>query len=259
MSDLYVSTDERRALIAHARQTIVYAELTINQQKRILEKLIKAVPVGIGPGVTHMSPVSSKLPKVVFIIGHSAKSAGAHSPRLDESEYAFNSKVTNEIMKAFHSAGAIQFPFIPIILNRDNTTIRATYGDAKQHNPVAVIELHFNSFGSTSAHGMEVLISKNASNATARLSTFILEDLDRAYGFRNRGTKRMGLGNRGSTSVSALPHIPSVLVEPFFGSNYADCQLIEDRGGAKGLAESYIRAVARFINYITKDGEVTHD
>ena len=61
-------------------------------------------------------------------------------------------------------------------------------------------------------------------------------------GSTNRGVKVRREGERGFVNVSAAPSTPSVLVEPFFGSNEDECRLAVEKAGeyAEGLVEAFV-------------------
>ena len=77
---------------------------------------------------------------------------------------------------------------------------------------------------------------------------YVLEFADEAESedvvFEDRGVKVLQAGDRGFGNVSAAPSVPSVLVEPFFGSNQQECILAQERLGA--YAESLIVAFEAF-------------
>ena len=62
-------------------------------------------------------------------------------------------------------------------------------------------------------------------------------------GSANRGIKVRRSGDRGFTSVTAAPTVPSVLVEPFFGSNAGECQLAHEKAAeyAVGLVDAFVK------------------
>lgn len=53
-------------------------------------------------------------------------------------------------------------------------------------------------------------------------------------------------GQRGSASLYALPRVPTLLLEPFFGSNAQDC-LRAATLGERSLALAYLRGVRDWI------------
>ena len=59
----------------------------------------------------------------------------------------------------------------------------------------------------------------------------------------NRGIKLQGPGDRGFTNVSSAPSVPSVLVEPFFGSSPSECRIALNRTTeyVEGLIDAFIK------------------
>jgi N-acetylmuramoyl-L-alanine amidase len=108
--------------------------------------------------------------------------------------------------------------------------------------------LHFNSSDDSSATGTEVLLPPGKP-AAAALATAIARSLKDTLGLRLRGNQGLNVlspGARGWISVTALPDVPSVLCEPFFGSNPGDC-LAVGTVGDEGLAIAYLRALREFV------------
>ena len=94
-------------------------------------------------------------------------------------------------------------------------------------DPDAIIELHFNAAEKPAARGTETLYGK-VNPDSRRLADLMQDSMVRVFGrggSANRGVKVRRSDDRGFTSVTAAPTVPSALVEPFFGSNGGECQL----------------------------------
>jgi len=102
-----------------------------------------------------------------------------------------------------------------------------------------VLELHFNAAG-PDARGAEVLHAVGSRRSKA-LAAHVLEEVVAATGLRSRGLKAKERGERGAGSLFATEY-PTIVPEPFFGSNKADCLAIASQGKEK-LALAYLRGV----------------
>src|SRR5262249_42026691 len=110
------------------------------------------------------------------------------------------------------------------------------------------VELHFNS-ATPDARGSEVLCRQGSAEAHV-LASHIAEEIHRALGFDLRhggnGVKIVGRGGRGPGSLYALDNVPTVIVEPFFGSNPTECLKVAALG-EQVLALSYLRGVRDWV------------
>jgi len=156
--------------------------------------------------------------KIAIIIGHYKKSKGAFSPYLQLSEWDFYNEVSKNLnnVTIFHHD-----PNIKGYTSR----IKAT---AKKLNDFdIVIECHFNA-ATPKANGCETLYYFN-SRKGKQYATIFSEIVNEATGIklRNNGLKALVNENdRGFQSVYR-PKPPTILIEPFFGSNREDCDKIE--------------------------------
>jgi N-acetylmuramoyl-L-alanine amidase len=126
--------------------------------------------------------------------------------------------------------------------------ILAAYQQAAAFDPVCAVELHFNSSDDPNASGTEVLLGPGKPAASA-LAKSIADSLKSTLGLKLRGNQGLNVlsqGDRGWISVTALPNVPSVLCEPFFGSSPSDCLAVGTIGEEK-LAISYLRGLREFV------------
>ena len=172
------------------------------------------------------------------MVGHTAARPGARAVApISQNEYEWNLGVARRIEDEARAAG-----IATRICLRDHVGIRGAYESAAAFRPAAVIELHFNSFHRPSARGTETLHSED--NPQSRR---LAEQVHRAMlaalrdGDGDRGIKVCRPGDRGHGNVSARPDIPTVLVEPFFGSNPTEARLAHDRVQeyARSLVEGF--------------------
>ena len=165
--------------------------------------------------------------KIAFVIGHTQKDKGAYSTHLKKSEWQLFKDLENELMEIgdvfYHE------PTIKSYKQRQTETAQLTY------NYKTVIELHFNSFHTENANGAEVLHYFSSVRGKVLANQFF-ELWCKRTGIKNRGAKAVNLGSGGEflrrTKGTAL------LLEPFFGSNFEDCE--------KWNQESFIDVLKEF-------------
>ncbi len=155
--------------------------------------------------------------KLALVVGHERDRPGARavSP-IDANEYAWNRDLA--MMMADH-VNAMDGPQAEIFFC-DEAGILGAYNAVKRWGADAAIELHFNAAGPT-ATGTETLYLTGASRPLAEVvHTATLATL----GLRDRGVKtpQRASGGRGEFNLSQMGCKPSILTEPFFGSNADD-------------------------------------
>ncbi len=176
--------------------------------------------------------------RLAIIVGHTERRSGARAlPPIDKSEYPFNKEVARRMELAAGSREIAARTFF-----RDNVGIRGAYQAATAFQPDAIIELHFNA-ASPLARGSETLCCQ-MNPQSRRLAEAVQQAMVRVFsrnGSTDRGVKVLSAGDRGFGNVSAAQSVPSVLVEPFFGSNEQECRLAHERIGAyaDGLVEAF--------------------
>ena len=166
------------------------------------------------------TPVASKA-KVAIIVGHN-KSAGGAVNYLGESEYVFNSRVATKIASAL--AGKYGITSRVIYRAHDVGYSEQCQGVAincKQFGADVAVSLHFNSAGSRSALGCEVLIPESIETYDNELADRITDDLNTVLGIKERrddGVFTISKSHRGSGMLYALykEGIMCCLVEPCF-------------------------------------------
>ena len=122
--------------------------------------------------------------------------------------------------------------------------MRDVYGRVNQWDPDANIELHFNAAGQD-ATGTETLHAGTKNGKM--LASACQESMVAILGLPDRGLKKRKATQRGGPSLW-YPKAPSVIIEPFFGTNAKDVKVIQAKGPA---------AIARAIltganNYLAK-------
>lgn len=133
-------------------------------------------------------------------------------------EYEYNTELSYLIVQR------IEPRFSCFVSFRDGFTIDQVYNEIAKMNPSANIELHFNSANNPMAYGTETLCDERSVAFAQMIQEAMCQNLGRDIK-GNRGVKVLRSGDdRGWLQVSKL-NVPSVILEPFFGSNPDDCDL----------------------------------
>lgn len=168
--------------------------------------------------------------KIGIVIGHNERAQGAVRATDGTSEYVWNGRLA-EMIRALN-------PDQVRIFRRKSqpNEIRACYAEVDAWGADVTCELHFNAAAAPSATGTETLYATNAGKAVAER---VQAAMVKALGLRDRGLLERKTGN-GATSLLA-GRAPAVLIEPYFGSNPADCRVADAR--MADLADAVFRAL----------------
>tara|TARA_R110000803_G_scaffold5445_5_gene17915 strand:- start:693 stop:1238 length:546 start_codon:yes stop_codon:yes gene_type:complete len=179
-----------------------------------------------------------RINNIAVVIGHHKNAQGAISDTLGLSEWAFYKRVSSYLKG------------VDIYYHNENISgytsrIKDTAKRLNKEDYKLVIECHFNSF-EPPANGCETLYfyrSKQGKFYAKHFSELVSEKL--GLKLRNGGLKALtNKKDRGFASVY-LPKAPTILIEPFFGSNKKDCDLI---GSPKKLAEVINTFVQKYVS-----------
>lgn len=154
--------------------------------------------------------------RIALVVGHNPASQGAVRATDKRTEYDWNGDLAAAIMA---HAPAMYRVFRRPSGRGYSAEIRETYAAVDAWGASASIELHFNG-GAASATGTETLSSGSANSR--KLAALIQPAMVVALGLRDRGILIRGKSERGGASLHA-GRAPAVLIEPYFGSNKADC------------------------------------
>lgn len=188
---------------------------------------------------TELTPPETK--RLAIIVGHTRRRQGAAAmPPIDQNEYPFNTEIARRMELAAANHGLVARTFF-----RDNVGIPGAYQNAAAFDPHSIIELHFNAAENPAAWGTETLYAE-VNRDSRRLAELVQKSMVGVFGrsgSADRGIKVRRPGDRGFTSVTAAPGVPSVLVEPFFGSNAGECRLAHERAieYAEGLVDAFVQ------------------
>jgi N-acetylmuramoyl-L-alanine amidase len=185
--------------------------------------------------------------KLAIIIGHTDNNSGASmiAPYDYIQEYEYNTVLAG-IISAIAGDRKIKCK----VILRDGIGIAGAYAEALEYEADAIIELHFNAFSEGSVKGTETLygnISGSYELASA-VHEQICEIMERTVGKGDRGTRLKERKDRGGRNVNNGTEIPSILIEPFFGSNRTDC--INGLINMKEIAEAIL---VGFLDFIYND------
>lgn len=164
---------------------------------------------------------------IAVVIGHTEKEPGA-AFILDRRKYP-QCPIRNEyeynVALSYHIADALLGYYDVNIVFRDGLGLEKTYAELARNSLIAAcIELHFNSHELSAIRGTEVLVSKENGLFGIIFQGELCSALNRDHN-QDRGIKTLtDPTDRGYLSVNSLK-VPSVLIEPFFGSNLNDSEL----------------------------------
>ena len=193
--------------------------------------LAEAEPAPIEP----RPAVPSDARKLAVIVGHSeARPGAAGLPPIAAREYAWNLGLAGFMETAARGRSDVALR----VFTRDRGGLRGAYGRAHDWGADAALELHFNAAASAEASGTETIYGERQRDGA--LATAVQVAMVAALGLPDRGIKRPWAG-RGAVNLSLLD-VPSVIVEPGFGSNARDCRVMHDRRAA--LAAALVEAAA---------------
>lgn len=176
--------------------------------------------------------------RLAVVVGHSeARPGAAGLPPLGAREYTWNLGLAAfmETAARDHEAFGLQ------VFTRDKGGLRGAYGRARDWGADAAVELHFNAAAAAAASGTETIYGEAARDLA--FAEAVQAATVGALGLKDRGCKRPWAG-RGAVNLSLL-EVPTVIVEPGFGSNRHDCRVMHDRRGP--LAAALVEAAAEFL------------
>ena len=172
--------------------------------------------------------------KIAFVVGHHKKSKGAYSSFIGYSEWDFYNEVIKEL-------GDVSVFWHDENISGYTSRIQNTADKINRVNFDLVIELHFNSSANSKANGCETLYYYKSSKGRIyadKFSELIVEQT--GIKSRNGGLKALeNKQDRGFASVY-YTKAPTILIEPFFGSNKSDCDKIKSSKNLALIIQMYI-------------------
>lgn len=183
---------------------------------------------------------------VLICVGHSRRGdkSGAVSVQ-GEDEYTFNCKVARRLLDKLEAAGLTAQVLADYPVRGYGAAMKWVGKKAYELGAKCAVELHFNSSDRASASGHEWLYYKTSQRGRA-----LAHRLDEAMALARPDAKRRGVkplgdpSERGYEFVRSTP-CPSVVLEPFFGSNAQEC--LEFVGHPEALADIYTQALIQYL------------
>lgn len=161
--------------------------------------------------------------KIAIVIGHNPSAQGAVRVKDKESEYVWNSKLAAAIVK--HGNGNVK------VFRRQAgmeyyKEIDKVYDEVNAWGPDVALELHFNANENRTATGTETL--STGSTGSLALAKAVQANMVRVLGLRDRGVTTITSRERGGRGIFRAK-APAILLETYFGSNYNDCNIVDER------------------------------
>lgn len=176
--------------------------------------------------------------KIAFVIGHYERDKGAYSKFLEVSEYDFYGMVVPFL------SGVDVYRHDPKI-GGYKTRIKNTANKLNKQDYDLIIEGHFNSVEDETANGCETLYYFNSKKGRKYAELFSQMVVD-CTGIKKRGDNGckalVNKNDRGFASVY-YTKAPTIMIEPFFGSNKNDCELIKGAQYCASIIQDFIERV----------------
>jgi N-acetylmuramoyl-L-alanine amidase len=173
---------------------------------------------------------------IAIIVGHSLESQGAVNGAAGMTEYRFNSALADKLAAELQASG-----HDTVVLLRKHG-YRKIIEDVNATGADIAISLHCNAFN-TKASGAETLYW-NSSSKGLLLAKCVLEEVVRALGNINRGTKPIKSGDRGAPLLKGTT-MPCIIAEPFFIDN--DTELANASAKKGDLITAYANGVSNYL------------
>lgn len=198
-------------------------------------------------------------PSVAILVGHSRSGdKGASSWDSTESEWSYNNDIakrTKRILK--------DYPIKVSVFNKypGDTYSEAIRKLAQDLNTLSfdlVIELHFNSFANNNANGYENLYwhsSKKALKAASLIQQSFKDLFPEQH--KDRKVKPILYLNQRGALILKTTKAPTVICEPFFGSNKSEWKFFKSPKGRNTLAKAYAKAITTFLGLLEPVGCVS--
>lgn len=227
---------ERYAIMLSKMQSIANELLDIEQDLAIQEANSTALEQEL------FTPLTIHPLAIGIVIGHTAKAKGAYSEPLDVSEYDFWRMAVDEITLPLLN----QHGIATIVVDRNGGTA-AAYANLDEQDLAYTVELHFNGSYDPAHRGFETLALRDSPRAreVAREfnSVFDMQSLIPMRRSDNDGVKDIYAStdpntSRGMYSLRQSKY-PSIITEPFFGSNQSDCENFNIEHFVEALAAAH--------------------
>jgi len=152
--------------------------------------------------------------KIALVVGHTFDTPGYFSNILEESEYFYWSEFCDD----YTENGNIFKHDIGIDSYTERQRLMATY----THDYDLVMELHFNAAESTQANGVEAY-HYFSNKKTRTIANLYCKLVSESMGIKFRGAKPLYNKHQNGFGFVSQTKGNAILLEPFFASNYNDC------------------------------------
>ncbi len=179
--------------------------------------------------------------KLAILVGHTESQQGARAVGpIKMNEYAWNRDLAGKMIGV-----ATQIPgFEAREFLRDQGGIHGAFQQIHEWGADASMELHFNSSSSSTSTGSETLYQTDVSKG---LALSVQAATVKVLQLRDRGVKTpfAASGGRGEQNLKQMGVRPSILTEPFFGSNPEDAKQAHRK--KLDLARAQVTAAATYM------------
>lgn len=159
-----------------------------------------------------------KIGKVAICVGHSrigdkgARSVGGIS------EWVYNSEVAKLLAAQLRQRGIASVIIDDYPSESYSGAMKWLSAEISKHNVDAAIELHFNSFSTSSAEGYEYLYYASSAEGKKLALCIHQAHQSKVASQKDRGAKPIERKDRGGRFLTSVKP-PAVIAEPFFGSS----------------------------------------
>lgn len=156
-------------------------------------------------------------------VGHRSKAKGAFSPYLQKNEFDFNSPIAEslkDIADIFYRPNTPWLSEGGRILKMVNNQINLNQYDL-------AVELHFDAFVDPKANGASAL-HYITNRRTKEIAGEFTRLMNSNFGIRERSLIPVSSKKQNGGTFILENNADALLLEPFFGSNYQDCNAIRN-------------------------------
>jgi len=172
--------------------------------------------------------------KIAIVVGHNAKAQGAVRVTDGRTEFDWNGHLADLVRS--HDRESVRV-FKRVTGGGYSAEIDRVYAQTDAWGVDLTIELHFN--GSASPHANGCLMLSSGTRGSLALAEALQGKCVGVLGNADRGVRVIGRQDRGGRSLWQ-GRAPAVLIEPYFGTNAAECTIAEQHKDE--LAEAIYRA-----------------
>ena len=178
--------------------------------------------------------------RVAFVIGHHKNAKGAYSDFFKQKEYDFYTEVMQHLEKKIGKQSI--FHHTPNILGYTKR-VKSTANRLNKYPFDLVIELHFNA-ATPQANGCETLYYFNSKKSKEFAKEFTKTVVD-FTGIKSRNGGIKALSNKKDRGFASVfyPKAPTILIEPFFGTNEKDCMRIHSTSSMACILEDFLTKI----------------